>query len=87
MFQTMKRTISLGVGMALIALTAACEPRPHTDDTMLSGSHIMSTPMSTPQRSMPDRVMPSHSFDCTEEALAAMPPEHRQACPNARKSP
>ena len=86
MFRTMKRTIGLGGGAALIALIAACEPRLHTDDTMLSGSHIMSTPMSTPQRSMPDRVMPSRSFDCTEEALATMPPEHRQACPNARKS-
>ena len=86
MFRTMKRTIGLAVAAMLIALTAACEPWPHTDDTMLSGSHIMYTPMSTPQRSMPDRVMPSRSPDCREEALATMPPEHRQACLNVRKS-
>jgi hypothetical protein len=85
-FRMMKRTIGLGVGAVLIALIAGCELRPHTEDTMLSGSHIMSTPMSTPQRSMPDRVMPSHSRDCTERALAAMPPEHRQACLSARGS-
>ena len=85
MFRT-KRTIGLGAAAVLVALTIACEPRPHTDDTMLSGSHIMSTPMSTPQRSMPDRVMPSRSPDCREEALATMPPEHRQACLHARRS-
>lgn len=85
MFRTMKRTIGLAVGAVLIALTAACEPRPHTEDTMLSGSHVMYTPMSTPQRSMTDRLMPSRSPDCTEEALATMPPEHRRACPSARR--
>jgi hypothetical protein len=76
----MKRTIGLGVGMALIALIAACEPRPHTDDTMLSGSHIMSTPKTG---TMSDRVMPAGSINCSPEALATMPPEHRQACLNA----
>lgn len=82
----MKRTIGWATAAVLVGFTAACEPHPHTDDTMLSGSHVMYTPMSTPQRSMPDRLMPSRSRDCTEEALATMPPEHRQACVNARRS-
>lgn len=81
----MKRTIGLAAVVVLVGFTAACEPRPHTDDTMLSGSHIMDTPMSKPPRSMPDRVMPSHSYNCSEEALATMPPEHRQACLSARR--
>lgn len=82
----MKRMIGLAAAAVLVGFTTACEPWPHTEDTMLSGSHIMYTPMSTPQRSMPDRVMPSRSHDCTEEALATMPPEHRQACLSARRS-
>ena len=86
MFRTMKRTIGLARGGGVDCVNSRMQPRPHTMDNMLSGSHIMSTPMSTPQRSMPDRVMPSRSPDCTEEALATMPPEHRQACPNAGRS-
>ena len=81
----MKRTLGFAAAVVLVGFTAACELLPHTDDTMLSGSHVMYTPMSTPQRSMPDRLMPSRSRDCTEEALATMPPEHRQACVNARR--
>lgn len=82
----MKPTIGLAAAAVLVGFTAACEPQLHTEDTMLSGSHIMYTPMSTPQRSMPDRIMPSRSRDCSKEALATMPPEHRQACLSARRS-
>ena len=79
----MKRTIGLAAAAVLVALTVACEPRPHTEDTMLSGSHIMSTPKTGV---MSDRVMPSGSMNCSSEALATMPPEHRQACLNAPRS-
>jgi hypothetical protein len=79
----MKRAIGWAAAAALVALTAACEPRPHTEDTMLSGSHIMSTPKTS---IMSDRVMPSGSINCSPEALATMPPEHRQACLNAQRS-
>jgi hypothetical protein len=29
---------------------------------------------------MSNQAMPSRSIDCSPEALANMPPEHRQAC-------
>jgi hypothetical protein len=35
--------------------------------------------------SMPDKMMPERSPDCSEEALKNMPPEHRQACERSAK--
>jgi Spy/CpxP family protein refolding chaperone len=64
-------------GAAFMAVTvSACATQPHTDATMLSGSH----PMAPKAGSMSDRVMPWRSSDCTKSALAAMPPEHRKLC-------
>jgi hypothetical protein len=43
---------------------------------MLGGTHEM------PNKGglMSNQAMPSASIDCSAEALAKMPPEHRQAC-------
>jgi len=43
---------------------------------MLGGTHTM------PNKGgmMSNQAMPSASIDCSPEALANMPPEHRQAC-------
>ena len=43
---------------------------------MLGGTHTM------PNKGglMSNQAMPSGSIDCSPEALAKMPPEHRQAC-------
>jgi hypothetical protein len=49
----------------------------HTADSMASGSHAMPD---NKQHHMSDRTMPSHSPNCSDEALAKMPPEHRAAC-------
>jgi hypothetical protein len=49
----------------------------HTADSMASGSHAMPD---NKQHHMSDRTMPSRSPNCSEEALAKMPPEHRAAC-------
>ena len=65
-------------GAAILAATiSACTTGPHTDASMLSGNHVMPGPKGGV---MGDRAMPSRSADCTEAALASMPPEHRQAC-------
>lgn len=62
--------------IATVALSA-CTSGPHTDANMATGSHVMPGPKAG---TMSDRVMPSRSADCTEAALATMPPEHRQIC-------
>jgi len=43
---------------------------------MLGGTHSM------PNKGglMSNQAMPAASIDCSPEALANMPPEHRQAC-------
>ena len=83
----MKKTMGL-VGAAILAgVLSACTTGPHTDASMLSGSHAMPGPKSG---TMSDQVMPSHSQDCTEAALANMPADHRKACeqkPGASSSP
>jgi hypothetical protein len=43
---------------------------------MLGGTHQMPNKGGV----MSNQAMPSRSIDCSEEALANMPPEHRQAC-------
>ena len=55
----------------------ATPPASHTKDSMTAGSHNMA---GQKQNHMSDRVMPSQSRNCTEEALAKMPPDHRAAC-------
>ncbi len=71
----MKRAM-LWAGAVVLAVTvSACA---HTDDPMLSGAHSMTGPAKA--TTMSNEVMPSRNPNCTEEALAKMPPEHRQAC-------
>jgi hypothetical protein len=50
---------------------------------MLGGTHEMPTKGGV----MSNQAMPSRSIDCSPEALANMPPEHRQACPNTTGLP
>lgn len=72
-------------GVAIVAAAvSACATGPHTDASMLSGSHAMPGPKSG---TMSDQVMPSRSQDCSEAALANMPPEHRQICEKALAKP
>ncbi len=57
-------------------------PPSHPDNEMLRGTHTM---QGTPKPgSMSNKVMPSRSPDCSPEALANMPPEHRKACEGRR---
>ena len=73
----MKRAMVWAGAVVLVAAVSACAPRPHTDDTMLSGTHNMPGPKTG---TMSNEVMPSRSPDCSPAALANMPIEHRQAC-------
>jgi hypothetical protein len=50
---------------------------------MLGGTHVMPNKGGV----MSNQAMPSSSIDCSPEALANMPPEHRQACPNTTGLP
>lgn len=79
----MNRTFAWAGAAILAATLSACASGPHTNASMLSGSHIMPGPKAG---NMSDRVMPSRSADCTEAALANMPPEHRQACERAHSN-
>ena len=74
----MKRAMIWAGAVALAAAVSACAPGPHTDDTMLRGTHNM--PVGTKANTMSNEVMPTRSPDCSPAALANMPPEHRQAC-------
>ena len=80
----MNKAVLLTSAVMLAATLSACASGPHTVDTMATGSHVMPGPKAG---TMSDRVMPSRSADCTDEALAKMPPEHRQACEAARAKP
>jgi hypothetical protein len=64
-------------GAAAMALgVSACATQPHSDETMLSGSHSM-----PPKGAyMADKAMPAWSGDCSKAALEKMPPEHRAMC-------
>ena len=53
------------------------QPATHSADSMATGSHAMP---GQKHMHMSDRVMPSKSKDCTDEALAKMPADHRAAC-------
>ena len=63
-------------GMVLAVAVSACAATPHQENQMLGGTHEM------PNKGglMSNEAMPSASIDCSPEALAKMPPEHRAAC-------
>lgn len=79
----MNRTIALAAAAVLAVTLSACAGGPHTNASMLSGSHVMPGQKAGV---MSDRVMPSRSADCTDEALAKMPVEHHAICERARAS-
>lgn len=67
---------------AIVSASAADAPAAnaaptHSKEAMTGGSHTMPAQK---QLHMSDRVMPSKSKGCTEEALAKMPADHRAAC-------
>ena len=67
---------------AAVSASAADTPPPavpatHSADSMTAGSHMMPAQK---HMHMSDRVMPSKSKNCSEEALAKMPADHRAAC-------
>ena len=72
----MKNAMAWAGAVILVVTVSACASTPHQGGEMLGGTHTM------PNKGgmMSNQVMPSRSFDCSEEALANMPPEHRQAC-------
>jgi hypothetical protein len=78
----MNRAIAWATVAVLTATITACAPQPHTDDTMLMGTHSMPGPAKP--GAMSNQAMPSRSPDCAPEALATMPPEHRLACERGR---
>jgi len=72
----MKRAMAWLGGVVLVLTVSACAATPHQEDQMLGGTHVM------PNKGgiMSNQAMPSASIDCSPEALANMPPEHRAAC-------
>jgi hypothetical protein len=82
----MKKIIALA-GVALLAgfvtagaaetSTSAATATTHTADSMTSGTHTMAAQK---QMHMSNKVMSSHNPNCSEEALAKMPADHRAAC-------
>jgi hypothetical protein len=72
----MKRAMAWAGGVVLVVAVSACAATPHQEGEMLGGTHEM------PNKGglMSNQAMPSSSIDCSPEALANMPPEHRQAC-------
>ena len=79
----MKRAMAWACGVVLVVTVSACAATPHQEDTMLGGTHVMPNKGGV----MSNQAMPSGSIDCSAEALAKMPPEHRQACPNTTGLP
>ncbi|MEP6604867.1 MAG: hypothetical protein ABJA60_01975, partial [Nitrosospira sp.] len=65
------------VAMQEMGQTSSAMSPTHTADSMASGSHAMPD---NKQHHMSDRTMPSHSPNCSDEALAKMPADHRVAC-------
>ena len=56
---------------------AAYNPQHGAGSSMVSGTHNMPGPKAG---TMSNQAMPSMSPNCSPEALATMPPEHRSAC-------
>jgi hypothetical protein len=74
----MKRATAL-VGVIVVAAgLSACAPQPPTSDMTMYGTHNMPGPGKI--GAMSNQVMPERSPNCSPEALATMPPEHRAAC-------
>ena len=73
----MKRAMAWLGGVVLVLTVSACAATPHQEDQMLGGTHVMPSKGGI----MSNQAMPSASIDCSPEALAKMPPEHRAACP------
>lgn len=70
------RKILTWVGVAMfVAAVSACA---HTEDQMQAGTHNM--PPNPKINTMSNKAMPEANPNCTPEALASMPPEHRAAC-------
>ena len=74
----MKRAIALVGAVVVAAGLTACAPQPPTSGMTMYGTHNMPGPGKT--GAMSNEVMPERSPDCSPEALATMPPEHRAAC-------
>ena len=72
----MKRAMAWAGRMVLVVTVSACAATPHQEDKMLGGTHVMPNKSGT----MSNEAMPSASIDCSPEALAKMPPEHRALC-------
>jgi len=74
--RSMKRAMASAGAVVLVVTLSACAATPHQEGEMLGGTHTM------PNKGglMSNQAMPSSSIDCSPEALANMPPEHRQAC-------
>lgn len=70
----MLRTFAMIVAGSFAVGLCGCATE-HSEADMLSGSHVMGS-----KNMMSDQAMPSHSMNCTPEALANMPPEHRRMC-------
>jgi hypothetical protein len=49
----------------------------HSTDSMTAGTHTMPAQK---QMHMSNKAMPSQNQNCSEDALAKMPAEHRAAC-------
>ena len=75
----MNRAIAWAGVVVLVVTVSACAASPHSGDTMLGGTHEMPNKAGV----MSNQAMPSASIDCSPQALANMPPEHRQACEHA----
>jgi len=74
--RAMKRPVAWAGAVVLVVTVSACAATPHQGDQMLGGTHEMPNKAGL----MSNQAMPSGSIDCSPEALANMPPEHRQAC-------
>jgi hypothetical protein len=70
----MRMAIAAG-GVVILTAVSACT---HTESSMQAGTHNMPGPPKT--GAMSNQVMPERNPNCSPEALATMPPEHRQAC-------
>ena len=74
----MKRVMALAGAVVVAAVFTACAPQPPSSDMTMSGTHTMPGPGRP--GTMSNEVMPGLSPNCSPEALATMPPEHRAAC-------
>ena len=74
--RAMNRAMTWAGAVVLVVTVCACAATPHQGGEMLGVTHQMPNKAGM----MSNQAMPSGSIDCSPEALANMPPEHRQAC-------